>query len=210
MPTSPRPFTPRHVHLGRAVLAAVAAGMITFTPDHSAVVGLTVFSGFAISTGLVLILSAVVVFGAGRRWPMVIMGALATVLGMAASVPALRTDTAFFVLVIAWAASTGLVELLAGIRFKGTEGARDAVVTGALTLLLALVLLLIPAGFEQEYTTPEGRASLTGIIIGVGLFGGYAAIVAVFQGIAGLTPGARKSADTEAGADRLAEHGGQL
>ncbi|MFD5225973.1 acyl-CoA synthetase [Microbacterium sp. NPDC058342] len=208
MPPTPRPFTARHVHLSRAVLAAVAAVMITFTPDHSAAVGMAVFGGFGIATGLVLILSAVIVFDEGRRWPMVVMGALSTVLGMAASVPSFRTDTVFFVLVIVWAATTGLVELLAGIRFRGQVGARDAIVTGSLGLLLALVLLLIPAGFVQEYTTPQGEAALTGIIIGVGLFGGYAAIVAVFQAIAGLTPDATKKVEADASADHLADHGG--
>ena len=42
----------RHLQLARAFFAALAAVMITFSPDHSAAVGLAVFSGFAIATGL--------------------------------------------------------------------------------------------------------------------------------------------------------------
>ncbi|GAA2894440.1 hypothetical protein GCM10010455_16890 [Microbacterium esteraromaticum] len=193
-------------------MAAVAALMITFSPDHSAAVGLSVFGGFAIVTSLVLIAGAVIVHRAGQRWPAVLMGAITLVLGMAASIPAWRTDALFFVLVITWAALTGLVELIWGIRTRGQEGSRDAITIGALGLLLALLLLVIPVGFVQNYAV-EGQAfSLTGIIIGVGLFGGYAAIVAVFLGIAGFAP-ATKSAEangeTTAGADRLADHGGE-
>jgi uncharacterized membrane protein HdeD (DUF308 family) len=189
-------------------MAAVAALMITFSPDHSAAVGQAVFGGFAIVTSLVLIVAAVVVYREGQRWPAVLMGAITLVLGMASSVPAWRSDAMFFVLVITWAALTGLVELIWGIRSRGQDGARDAITVGALGLLLALLLLVIPVGFVQSYAV-EGQAfSLTGIIIGVGLFGGYAAIVAVFLGIAGLAP-APKSIETTAGVDRLADHGGE-
>jgi uncharacterized membrane protein HdeD (DUF308 family) len=213
MPAAPLTFTARHVQLSRAVLAAVAALMITFSSDHSAVIGLSVFGGFAIATALVLVLAAILVHRGGHRWPALIMAGVSFVLGMTASIPSLRSDTLFFVVVISWAAVTGLVELIAGIRSKGVEGARDAVISGGAALLLALVLLVIPVGFVHEYMTPQGETmALTGIILGVGTFGGYAAIVAVVQGIGGLTPKAKKAvqatADTDAGVDRLADQGG--
>ncbi|CAI7678084.1 unnamed protein product, partial [Penicillium discolor] len=47
-----RAFTMRHVQLLRALFAAVAALMITFSSDHSAAVGLAVISGFALVTAL--------------------------------------------------------------------------------------------------------------------------------------------------------------
>ncbi len=212
MPAPSRPFTARHVQLCRALLAAVAAVMITFSPDHSAAIGLAVFGGFAVVSAFVLALAAGLVFPAGQRWPYVLMAAISLLTGMAGSIPAWRGDDLFFVLVISWSALTGLVELLAGIRFRGSEGARDSITVGALGLLLALALLIVPSGFVQQYTIEEaGTFSLTGIILGVGLFGGYAAIVAVFLGIAGLTPGARNAADDtgkNAEAEHMAEHGG--
>jgi len=210
MPAPSRPFTARHVQLSRAALAAVAAIMITFSPDHSAALGLAVFGGFAIVTALILALAAGLVCPSGRRWPAVLLAAITFVAGMAGSVPAWRSDVLFFVVLISWAALTGLVELLAGIRMRGTDGARDAMTVGALGLLLAALLLLVPAGFVQEYTIDgAGTFELTGIILGVGMFGGYAAIVAVFLGIAGLTPAPKTSAaPTDAEADRLADHGG--
>lgn len=217
MPTAPRTLTVRHVQLTRAGLAAVAAVMITFSTNHSASVGLAVFGGFGIATALVMLLAAIIVYPIGRRWPALIIAGLSLVLGMAGGLPLLRSDGLFFGLVIAWAALTGLVELIVGIRSKGTEGARDAVIIGGLGLLLAVALAVVPVGYAQQYVSPKGEAmELTGIIIGVGLFGGYAAIAAVFLGIAGLTPGAKKLAttsvetDAEAadGTDHLAEQGG--
>lgn len=210
---APRTFTARHVQLTRAALAAVAALMITFSTDHSANVGLSVFGGFAIATALVLLLAAIIVLPKERRWPALLLAGLSFLLGMAAGIPSIRSDALFFGLVIAWAATTGLVELIDGIRSKGTEGARDAKLIGSLGLLLALLLALVPAGFVQNYTTPQGEAtSLTGIIIGVGMFGAYAAAVAVFLAIAGLTPATKKTVQThavnDAGTDRLADHGG--
>lgn len=208
MPAPSRPFTARHVQLSRAVMAAVAAIMITFSPDHSAAVGLSVFGGFAIVTSFVLILAAIIVYPNGRRWPAVMLGAFTLVLGMAASVPTWRSDTLFFVLVIIWAALTGLVELIAGIRFRGSDGARDAITVGALGLVLALLMAIVPVGLVQQYTVEGADLELTGIVVGVGLFGGYAAIVAVFLGIAGFTPGAKNKIESDAGGDRLADHGG--
>lgn len=207
-----RAFTVRHVHLLRALFAAAAAVMITFSPDHSAAVGLSVFSGFVLTTGLVLILAAWLVFPAGQRWPSIVLALLGFVAGMTAGVPAWRTDDLFFIVLIGWSAATGLVELIVGLRGRrsGDATARDSLTVGAFGLLLAVVLIAIPAGFVQPYAIEgAGEFVLTGIILGVGMFGGYAAIVAVFLAIAGLTP---KRADAvEVAADEPApiDHGGE-
>ena len=52
-----RTFEVRHLQIARAAFAALAAIMVTFSPDHSAAVGMSVFSGFAIATGLVLLVA---------------------------------------------------------------------------------------------------------------------------------------------------------
>ncbi|WP_223622997.1 acyl-CoA synthetase [Microbacterium sp. EST19A] len=192
-----RAFTVRHVQLLRALFAAIAAVMITFSSDHSAPVGLSVFSGFVLVTALVQFLAAWLVVPKGSRWSYVLLGALGVVAGMTSGVPAWRTDDLFFVVVSVWAILSGGIELLAGFRARRTADplARDAITVGAFGILLGIVLLLIPAGFLQEYTIDEaGTFLLSGIILGVGMFGGYAAIVAVFLGIAGLTPKRRDAA----------------
>lgn len=214
MPAASRAFSVRHVQLSRAVLAAVAALMVTFSSDHSAPVGLAAFSGFTIATGSVLVLSAWLVYPAGRRWWVVLMGALSLAAGMAGAIPSIRGDGLYFALVIAWALCTGLVELIAGIRQRGADGARDQILIGSAGLLLGALLLLVPVGLSQPYVVEgAGRFELTGIMLGVGLFGGYAAVVAVFLGIAGFSPRPAAEADAAANAPagdaaQKADHGG--
>ena len=72
-----RTFAVRHVQLARAAFAAIAAIMITFSSDHSALVGSAVFSGFAIATGLALLLAVWLVYPKGRRWPAAALGGVA-------------------------------------------------------------------------------------------------------------------------------------
>lgn len=216
MTTAPpsRTFEVRHVQLARAAFAALAALMITFSSDHSAAVGLSVFSGFAIATALVLFAAAWLVYPATRRWPVVLLGAATIIAGMAGGLAPLRTVAGFFAIVVSWAIVAGLLEAVAGIRaLRGPRRARtgevaawsdgsaplapaprsesrDALVVGVLTVILGIALLFVPTGYALEYTIAEANQTftLTGITIGVGVFGGYAAIVAVYLGIAGFSP----------------------
>lgn len=208
MPAPAATFTVRHVQLARAALAAIAALMITFSPDHSAEVGLAVFSGFAIATGLIMFLSAWLAAKAGGRWHYVLLGVIAILGGLASGIPALRSTTMFFVVVISWAALSGLVELLAGIRNRraGDPTGRDMMTVGIATLLLAVAVLVVPQTYSLVYTIEEaGSFTLTGIILAVGMFGAYAAIVAVYLAIAGFSP-RRTPAQVEA--PEAADQGG--
>ena len=209
-----RTFTVRNVQLVRALFAAAAAVMITFSPDHSAAVGLSVFSGFAIATALVFALSAWLVLPAGGRWPHVLLAIAGLLAGMAGGIPAWRTNDVFFAVVVSWGLVSGAIELIAGLRARraGEQAARDAITVGAFGILLGVVLLAIPAGLAQPYAIADaGEFMLTGIILGVGMFGGYAAIVAVFLGIAGLTPqradAVAAATENERSASRIAPGG---
>ena len=190
-----RAFEVRHVQLGRALLAAVAAVMVTFSPDHSAGVGLAIFSGWAIATALILLIAAWLVYPQGRRGAPTLLGALTLVAGMITGLPGIRSVTLFFVVVIVWALATGAAELAVGIRSRRAEGPardedRDRILIGAFTLALGVGLLLVNPAYSLDYFISDANQTftLTGITIGVGLFGGYAAIIAVFLGIAGLSP----------------------
>lgn len=226
MTTAPlsRTFEVRHVQLARAAFAALAALMITFSSDHSATVGLSVFSGFAIATSLVLFAAVWLVYPATRRWPALLLGAATILAGMAGGLAPLRSVTGFFAIVVSWAIVTGIIEAVAGIRaLRGprptrrgeveawtggtaplppaprSEG-RDALVIGVLTVILGVALLFVPTGYALEYTIEEAAQTftLTGITIGVGVFGGYAAIVAVYLGIAGFSPRPAPAAEASA------------
>jgi hypothetical protein len=218
-----RTFDVRHVQLARAAFAALAAVMITFSPDHSAAVGMAVFSGFTIATALVLLLSVWLVYPAGRRWQAGALGAVTLVAGMIGGLGPMRTVTGFFVIVITWALVAGALELIAGsLGLRGRTArreiapgvsdarplapatprseSRDAVVAGAITLLLGVVLLFVQPAYALDYTVEEAHRTytLTGITIGVGVFGAYAAIIAVYLGIAGFSPRAAVPAMAEA------------
>ncbi|GEM_PF-323730 len=214
---SSRAFEVRHVQVARAVFAAIAAVMITFSSDHSAAVGLAVFSGFTLATSLVHFAAAWLVYPAGSRWPSVLLGLLSAAAGMAAGIPPWRTTTLFFVVVVAWAVLTGIVELIAGMR--GVRGdaasipsrteARDALVTGAITLVFAVATVVVSPEYSLTYTIDEaGTFELTGTIIAVGVLGFYTAIVAVHLGIAGASPRPRTSPAETAAHDRAAEQKG--
>ena len=213
--THARTFDVRHVQVARALFALTAGIMITFSPDHSAAIGMAVFSGFAMATALVLLLSAWLVFPAGSRWPSVILGILTLVAGMVGGLPGLRNTPTFFTLVIVWALATGIAELASGIAARrraaaGTPSAsdaRDAIVVGAITLLLGLAMLAVPAGYQLDYFVDEAGQwfTLTGTVIGVGIFGAYAAVVGVYLGIAGFSP---RRTETDAASPVVTHSGG--
>lgn len=200
MSTAPaaRPLQVRHLQMARALLAAIAAVMITFSPDHSAQVGLAVFSGYTLTSALVLFMAAWTVYRSGPRWPAVSLAAIMFVAGLVAGLVGLRSSTLLFVLVISWAVLTGIVETVAGSRGlrAGEPGtavhseARDALAVGILTLVLAAALALVPSGYALQYYIADAERSftLTGTTIGVGIFGAYAAIVAVYLAIAAFSP----------------------
>ena len=209
MTTAPatRSFHLRHVQLARAAFAAIAAIMVTFSPDHSAAIGLSIFSGFALASGLVLLAAGWLVYTVDTRWPTVVLGTLSVIAGLAGGIAQLRSVTMFFVIVILWALLTGLIEAITGARaLRAARGlprtdaarteSRDALTVGILTVALGLGLLLVPTQYALEYTIEDADATftLTGIIIGVGIFGAYAAIIAVYLAIAGFSP--RRSAPT--------------
>lgn len=202
-----RTFTVRHVQLLRALFAAASALMITFSPDHSAAIGFSVFGGFAAASGFILILAAWLVASAGNRWPYILLAVIDLAAAIVSGIPTWRNDAAFFAVIIIWAALSGLVELIAGIRARRADpAAKDAITVGALGLLLAVVLLLIPSDYSLQYSIEgAGALTLSGIILAVGMFGGYAAIVAVFLAIAGFSPRrTARASDEETDADASA------
>ena len=74
------------------------------------------------------------------------------------------------------------------VSLTAEGGLNDA--TASPLVLLGLGLLLVPAQYALNYTITEAHRTftLTGIAIAVGVFGGYAAVIAVYLGIAGFSP----------------------
>ncbi|WP_174777052.1 DUF308 domain-containing protein [Cryobacterium lactosi] len=161
------------VPVARAVVAFVPAAVITFNADHSAEFGLVVFGAFALVNGLVTgLLSWLTVTDRRDRSIFAIQGAV----GVLAGVIALALNAGglgfFLYIVSVWAAITGFLELYPGIRVRGRgQVARDWLVVGALTAVLALVFLLLPPN----------------AVVAVGLLGAYLVIIGVYLVIAGVS-----------------------
>ena len=156
----------------RGLLALVPATVITFSPNHSAELGLLVFGVWAIVSGLLVgALSMRLVADRGIRSLFLVTAIVTVAAGLLAlSVPGGLPFLLYLVSV--WAAVTGFVELYAGIRARGrTPAARDWIAAGGFTALLAIVFLLLP---------PDA-------VTAVGLLGGYLVILGVYLVIGGFS-----------------------
>ena len=166
------------------------AVVITFTADHSAPLGLLTFGIFAVVSGAVLTASALRLGAKGVVRSVTFAQGILTVLAGIVSLAIPAAGLPFFVfLLTAFAAITGFLELYLGLRSRGrSSSSRDWVFVGALTALLAIVVLLVPPGFSQTFTGPdEVQRVLTASVIVVGALGAYWAILGVYLVIAGLS-----------------------
>lgn len=163
----------------RAVPAAALAVVITFSADHSSIVGELAFMVFGFVMAPVFVLSAFATGFASRvRLAYVVSAAAAIVCAavMAIVIAPVNESSAdslraFTLVVGIWAAISGVSELLAGWFHPVRSESREMLMLGGFTAVLAVVELLIP--LNDVYA--------------VGMLGAYGAIVAVFAAIAGLS-----------------------
>ena len=156
----------------RGLLALVPAVVITFSPNHAPEFGLLVFGVWAIASGLIVgALAMRLLEDRGIRSLFLVTAVVTVAAGLlAVTVPGGLPFLLYLVSV--WAAVTGFVELYAGLRSRRrTPAARDWVVAGAFTALLAIVFLLLP---------PDA-------VTAVGLLGGYLVVLGVYLVIGGFS-----------------------
>ncbi|CAN5278862.1 hypothetical protein BH09ACT3_BH09ACT3_11540 [soil metagenome] len=175
--------------LARAIPAAVLAIVITFSADHSAVFGLTVFAGFAIVSGTAVgIVSRRRLAPGGIRPYLVAHGAITVAAGLFALAVRDGGVSALFLLFTVFAAVTGVLELSLGLRNRRLVASNDWRTVGVITVIAAVLFVLIPPGYRQSF---EGAENVSGVIdsavIAVGLLGAYAAIIAVYLLIAAFS-----------------------
>lgn len=196
MPTAASPAlgAPDHwvAPLARAVPALALGLFITFSPDHSAGLGLIGF-------GVLAIVWAAVLFASGLRADravrglVLVQGVVTAVAGIAALVIPDRGLGTLVLVVSAWAIVAGALEAVNGIRFRRTRPvARDWVATGVLTVLLGLVVLLVPQGYEDPYAIEEkgeivASGTVTADVLLVGLVGAWAVVVGVQLALAAIS-----------------------
>lgn len=175
-PAVPAPKSNRYwvVPAVRAIVALAATAVITFTRDaHTAEFGLIVFGVFAIIDGAATaVLTATAGVRGTTRTLFIVQGAIGLIAGVLALALLSSGLGLFLYLVTVWAALTGFLELYNGIRNRARDAAaRDWLITGALTAVLAIAFLLIPSD----------------ALLAIGLFGAWAVIVGVFQGIGAVS-----------------------
>ncbi|NYF09323.1 uncharacterized membrane protein HdeD (DUF308 family) [Leifsonia sp. AK011] len=172
--------------LVRAVPAIVLAIVITFSADHSAALGLLTFGIFGVVSGLGLGIVALLGAAGADRTIQLIQAAL-TVLAGVAALTVTGGGLPYLVLIVsAWAVTTGFLEVYVGLRSRGQAGARDRMFVGALTVVLAIVVLVVPPDYTQPFAFDEVTGEVTASVIIVGLLGAYWAILGVFLAIAAI------------------------
>lgn len=184
------PYWP--VPLVRAVPALMVGLAITFSADHTALFGLLAFSAFAALSGLVLAWGALRMPDRVQRGVAVAQAALAILSGALALVFCTSGAGTLFLLVVSFAASTGFLELYLGLRARGRHPAsRDWIAAGAMTALLAIAVLLVPADYALPWHAEDKGVEVSGVltseIIVVGVLGAYAILLGVYLAIGGLS-----------------------
>jgi len=179
-----------YVPLARAVPAAVLAIVITFAGgNYSPDFGLFSFGGFALVSGVLGIVLSLRALSGVDRTIFLLQGIASVLAGLVALIGWTAGLPLFLVVVSSWAAIAGFLELYVGLRERRVlASGRDWVFIGALTAVLALVALLVPPGFVQHYSAPDGSPRiLNASVMVVGAVGVYGAICAVYLVIAALS-----------------------
>lgn len=170
----------------RAIPVLIGAMVITFSPDHSPRFGFTVFGAVLLWTGVIVGFESVGIPNHPVR-PLVFARSILTALTggfslfMATGGHDWATAQAFILTVSIWAILTGLIEL-AGVpicrrkRFYASE----ILLSGALTLLLGVIVAFVPPDLDAEYGGLEQiEGSLTASVQAVGFVGAYFAVLGV-------------------------------
>ncbi|MBF4572268.1 hypothetical protein ITJ64_07045 [Herbiconiux sp. VKM Ac-1786] len=160
------------VPVARAIPFIVTALVITFSPNHSAQVGLLAYGVLAVVTGLIVaVLSWRTIEVKSTRVVFLVQGVASVLFGALAL--GFNAGGLGFLLFCATMNSAigGFLELYAGLKAGKNPAGRDWAVVGGLTVVFALVLIFFP-------TDP---------VFAVGMLGAYSAVIGLFLVIGGLS-----------------------
>jgi uncharacterized membrane protein HdeD (DUF308 family) len=172
------------LELTRALTLLILGLVIAFTPGHTATFGLFVFGAFVVLTAVTL---GSIVWGVPQPsqakglhlWQALVslvVGAMTLALNQAGIVLLLWA-------IVLWALLTGVAEAFAGWRMPKGHGLRkDWLAQGAMTIILAVVVVLQPADSVAV----------------IGFLGAWAIIQGVYASIAGLS---RRWSTTDSGTE---------
>lgn len=174
----------------RAVVALAVGFAITFTPAHSATFGLVAFGLFAIVAGAILVAGSLGPRGDRASRGVFVTQGVVTVLAGSAALVLPEGGVHYFVFIVsAWAIVTGALELVSGIRARARlAAARDWIILGGLTFLLAIGFLVVPPDYNQTLGGIEQiKGQLTASVVLVGMFGAWAIVAGVLLAISAVS-----------------------
>lgn len=179
--------------IARAVPAAIIAAYITFNSDHSVGVGWIALVSLGAVAGVIVLIASSRMLNGFPRTLLLLQGGTLAAGAAVALVTSIATPAAGIGVFTRIAAAifivSGALELAAGLRARGQVSvARDWIFLGAISLLFGIAVALIPVDYSESISIP-GKVvpDLTASVIVVGALGAYAAIVAVYLVIAGLS-----------------------
>lgn len=178
------------IPIARAGALAALAVVIAFTAEHSPRFGLTSFGIFALVNALVIgFLAFQRLDATSMRSSFVSQAVVSASLGIFALVFSSASIGFLFLVLTAFAAISGLIELLSGYRARGRfVASTDWMVVGGLTVATAVIFLLTPPAYSQSFKDPDGVTRvLDSSVVIIGVLGAYAAVTAVYLVIAGLS-----------------------
>ncbi len=183
-------------------LAPLVLGiLVSFSADHSARYGLavlTIFAGVTAAAGVVgafLLPAGNARIGSIGKAVVGVLGAVAA--GIAAALVG-TADLPAAAATIAWTAAVVLalfavIDIWLGVRRRREDRfARDWLTLGVLEGLTAIVLVIVPSGYDYHYTVtdatlPPAHLELDAAVIIVGLLGAALAVIGVYLAIAAVS-----------------------
>lgn len=180
--------------LFRALPALIGAIVITFTQEHTARFGFIVFGAVALWSGIIVGFEAVGIKGHPLRAFVFTRSILGAVVGgyslfMGTGGHDWATVRNFIWTVAAWAIVTGAIELIAALVFRRQTMYRSEILlSGAITLLLGIIVAFVPPELDADYGGIENiQGSLTAEVQAIGFVGAYFAVLGVLLVIEAIT-----------------------
>lgn len=172
----------------RSVILTVTGLVIAFTAGHSAQFGLIVFGVMALVLSVGLGVAAGLIGGSSQARGLHLWQALVSFVVGALAIGLSNAGTLFLLwAVVLWAILVGVAEAFAGWRLPSGAALRtDWLVQGAITLLLALVVLSQPADSVAVVGFVGAWAIIMGVYLAIAGFSArFAATDAPHEGITG-------------------------